>query len=55
MVDELNKSGELPFSVKLAELAESADAITKIVKEVNYRDEVVGVITWMHTFSPAKM
>jgi L-arabinose isomerase len=25
------------------------------MKEVNYRDEVAGVITWMHTFSPAKM
>jgi len=25
------------------------------MKEVNYRDEVQGVITWMHTFSPAKM
>ncbi|MDI5789057.1 hypothetical protein PO124_13425 [Bacillus licheniformis] len=24
------------------------------MKEVNYRDEVAGVITWMHTFSPAK-
>ncbi len=25
------------------------------MKEVNYRDEVAGVIAWMHTFSPAKM
>lgn len=25
------------------------------MKEVNYREEVAGVITWMHTFSPAKM
>ena len=26
-----------------------------IMKEVNYNDNVAGVITWMHTFSPAKM
>jgi L-arabinose isomerase len=25
------------------------------MKEANYRDDVQGVITWMHTFSPAKM
>lgn len=27
----------------------------EMAKEVNYRDEVVGVIIWCHTFSPAKM
>ena len=32
----------------------TADEITQFMKEVNYRDEVAGVITWMHTFSPAK-
>lgn len=37
------------------ELAVSADVITTIMKEANYREEVAGVITWMHTFSPAKM
>ncbi|MCY1053380.1 L-arabinose isomerase family protein, partial [Mammaliicoccus sciuri] len=26
-----------------------------IMKEANYRDDIAGVITWMHTFSPAKM
>ena len=30
--------------------------ISKVsIKEVNYNDDVAGVITWMHTFSPAKM
>ncbi|MBU5584847.1 L-arabinose isomerase, partial [Enterococcus sp. S181_ASV_20] len=41
--------------IVLKELAVTSDTITKIMKEVNYRDEVAGVITWMHTFSPAKM
>lgn len=55
MVDELNENGHLPYPIRLQELAVTADTITKIMKEVNYREEVAGVITWMHTFSPAKM
>ncbi|EUJ26138.1 L-arabinose isomerase [Listeria floridensis FSL S10-1187] len=55
MVAGLNESGKMPYPVVLKELAVSSEIITKIMKEVNYRDEVAGVITWMHTFSPAKM
>lgn len=55
MTDALNESGALPYKLVLQDLAVTADHITKIMKEVNYRDEVAGVITWMHTFSPAKM
>lgn len=51
----LNESGLLPYPIILQELAVSADQITQLMKEVNYRDEVIGVMTWMHTFSPAKM
>ncbi|MBO0440128.1 L-arabinose isomerase [Candidatus Enterococcus ikei] len=52
----LNESGNLPYPIVLKdELAVSADVITSIMKEANYNDEVAGVITWMHTFSPAKM
>ncbi|MGV3162844.1 L-arabinose isomerase [Streptococcus hyovaginalis] len=56
MVAKLNTSGLLPYPLIFQEeLAVSADSITKLMKEINYRDEVAGVITWMHTFSPAKM
>lgn len=56
MVDYLNANANLPYPIVLNEnLATSANIITKIMKEVNYRDEVMGVITWMHTFSPAKI
>lgn len=51
----LNASGKLPYPIVFKALATSADKITSIMKEVNYKDEVAGVITWMHTFSPAKM
>ncbi|MFC3927750.1 L-arabinose isomerase [Streptococcus caprae] len=56
IVASLNASRKLPYPVVFQEeLAVSADVITKLMKEINYRDEVAGVITWMHTFSPAKM
>ena len=47
MVDELNENGQLPYPIRLQELAVTADTITKIMKEVNYREEVAGVITWI--------
>lgn len=40
MTDALNKSGVLPYPLVLQDLAVSADKITNIMKEVNYRDEV---------------
>lgn len=55
LVASLNNSGKLPYPIVLQDLAVSPETITNIMKEVNYRDEVAGVITWMHTFSPAKM
>lgn len=39
MTDALNKSGVLPYPLVLQDLAVSADKITNIMKEVNYRDE----------------
>lgn len=55
IVSELNNSKRLPYPIVLQELAVTTDGITELMKEVNYRDEVAGVMTWMHTFSPAKM
>ncbi len=55
MVAGLNSSGILPYPLVFKALAVSSESIVKIMKEVNYNDKVAGVITWMHTFSPAKM
>src|SRR5699024_12654130 len=55
ITDALNESGVLPYPIKLRELAVNAEQITSIMKEVNYRDEVAGDITCMHTFSLATM
>ena len=54
IIDELNEKGNLPYPVVFKTVATTADSITQVMKEVNYNDNVAGVITWMHTFSPAK-
>lgn len=54
IVDYLNNTGRLPYKVVFKGVMTTADGITKFMKEVNYNDDVAGVITWAHTFSPAK-
>jgi L-arabinose isomerase len=45
----------LPVSVVWKPVLKDADSIRRLALEVNSRDDVIGVIAWMHTFSPAKM
>jgi L-arabinose isomerase len=33
----------------------SNEEVTAIIKEANYDDNCVGIVTWCHTFSPSKM
>ena len=54
IVEGLNEKGNLPYKVVFKQVLTDADGITKFMKEANYQDKVAGVITWMHTFSPAK-
>ncbi|MFD1671793.1 L-arabinose isomerase [Agrilactobacillus yilanensis] len=54
MVDKLNASGNLPYPVEFKLVATTAESITETMKAANNDDTVAGVITWMHTFSPAK-
>lgn len=54
IVDTMNATKTLPYPIKFKLVATTAENITAIMKEANYHDEVAGVITWMHTFSPAK-
>lgn len=53
--DRLNEDAALPYPIICKKVVTNAEEIRNVMKEVNYRDEVAGVITWMHTFSPAKM
>lgn len=55
MVKGLNQSGQLPLNVVYKGTANSAVEVEKIFKEANNDEKCAGIITWMHTFSPAKM
>ena len=54
IVEELNKSGVLPFELVWKPTLITNELIRKTFNEANIDDECAGVITWMHTFSPAK-
>ncbi|MDR0896073.1 MAG: L-arabinose isomerase [Prevotellaceae bacterium] len=55
MVKGLNESGRLPVKVVYKGTVNSAKEITAAFKAANNDAKCIGVITWMHTFSPAKM
>ena len=55
IVDALNKSGKLPFEVVWKPTLISQASIRQTFNDANNDPECAGVITWMHTFSPAKM
>ncbi|MBP1639561.1 MAG: araA [Bacteroidetes bacterium] len=55
MVKGLNESGNLPIKVVYKGTANSSSEISEIMRAANGDTKCVGMITWMHTFSPAKM
>lgn len=54
MVSKLNESGELPFELVWKPTLIDSGSIRRLFNEANGDPECAGVITWMHTFSPAK-
>ena len=54
IVDSLNKSGILPYEVVWKPTLITNELIRRTFNEANADDACAGVITWMHTFSPAK-
>lgn len=55
MVKGLNESRNLPVKVVYKGTVNSATEVQATFKAANNDDKCIGVITWMHTFSPAKM
>ncbi|MFA7458688.1 MAG: L-arabinose isomerase, partial [Bacteroidales bacterium] len=55
MVQGLNDSGNLPVKVVYKGTVNSEKEVTATFREANNNEKCIGVITWMHTFSPAKM
>ncbi|MRH41677.1 L-arabinose isomerase [Aquibacillus halophilus] len=55
VVEGLNTEGELPFKVVFKSVVKTAAEIKQLALDANTDESCAGVLTWMHTFSPAKM
>ena len=55
MVEELNSTAGFPAKLVWKPTVKSSEEIYKTMVEANSCENCAGVITWMHTFSPAKM
>ena len=51
----LAESADIPVTVVWKPVLTDSDAIRRTMLDANSDDDVIGVIAWMHTFSPAKM
>jgi L-arabinose isomerase len=51
----IQASSQVPVTVVWKPVLTDSNAIRRVMLEANSADNVVGVIAWMHTFSPAKM
>jgi len=51
----LNEAEAIPVQIIFKPVLTTAEAIYRMVQEANSADACIGNITWMHTFSPAKM
>lgn len=51
----LNNASEIPVTVVFKPTVKSTEEIYNICAEANNARNVIGIIAWMHTFSPAKM
>jgi L-arabinose isomerase len=55
ITSELSSSEIIPFKVVYKPVLTTPDSITNVCLEANNSRNCIGLITWMHTFSPAKM
>jgi L-arabinose isomerase len=55
IVDGLSKSSHIPVKIVFTPVLTTPEAIAKICLEANNSASCIGVVAWMHTFSPAKM
>ncbi len=55
IANALNQSSLIPVSIVFKPVVKSSEEIYAICREASKSENCIGVITWMHTFSPAKM
>ncbi len=55
IVDGLNASGRLAVNIVWKPTLKTTEEVNRQMREANAEDRCIGLVTWMHTFSPAKM
>ena len=55
IVKSLNDSKKLPLSIEFKTVVTTPQKVFNIISEANTSSRCIGLIFWMHTFSPAKM
>ena len=52
---QLEEASDIPVRVVWKPVLKDSDSIRRMALEANASDRTIGLIAWMHTFSPAKM
>lgn len=55
VVKGLNNSNAIPLEIVFKPILKTPDEITEVCSNASIDVDCIGVITWMHTFSPGKM
>ena len=55
IVAALNDSADIPVDIEWRPTLTDEQSIFRAMADASADDSVIGVITWMHTFSPARM
>lgn len=55
MVKTFNQTTQPFADLEFKALLKTPEEITALMQEANHTEDVAGIVTWMHTFSPSKM
>ena len=55
ITSQLNEGANLPLKIVLKPTGTTLDEISAVARDANHSEQCVGLMVWMHTFSPAKM
>src|SRR5207237_10297910 len=55
IVASFNRSSQIPVTIVFKPVVTTPEEIYQVCLDANTSTSCIGIITWMHTFSPAKM
>ena len=55
IANSLNNAQQIPVKVIFKPVVKTPDEIFQIIQQANVAESCIGLVAWMHTFSPAKM